>query len=758
MILPFLVPAAAAAALAYLLSPLVARLAEAVGAMDRPGARKLHTTPIPRLGGLSVLVAVGVVWFAQSLVFEQWSLPREIAIGLGLGLLPIVVISLIDDIRSVRPAMKLLAHVGGAVFAVSWGISLGADVHLFGATIPLGWVAAPLSVIWIVGVTNAFNLIDGLDGLSSGLALIAACSLAAVFLLVGQPAMVAATLVLAGALAGFLPYNLHPARMFLGDTGSAAVGFSLAALALKGGSTLSSGFAVLIPVFILGLPITDTLVAVVRRGLRRLEHHRGGLFVADRNHIHHRLLALGVDHKKAVLILSGTGLLCTSAAFASLLLSVREAALFTAALLLAGLVGIHRLGYREFAFIRRGVFLKVLDAPVVNRSMFAVFADVAVVLVAAYIAVSLKTDSWSLTVSGSLAMALASLFAPLTVLLFWLSGLYRGSWRFTGIHDFARGSAVAALVAPLGLIGHAVLALNRFPVSLFLIYGVVSLVLVMASRAAYAVLVDLQQHASMQGVSALLYGAGERGVASAQQLYRDHTIGLRPIGFVDDDPTKLGTRVSGLPIVGSIRDLEHTLNRQGAKAILITTSHLRPDRLERVSKICRRTGAGLFRARPPVERITDTPGLLAVDSRPAPWLSTPMEPSLPEYQSADAGPELDAGSTPPTLAYSNLRCPAYNSSKVYRSRSKGPEWIRKFLTEKRPYRCRQCDWRGWIDEINGFELVLPGQSALEPPNLRVIDQLLRPHRTVQRPLASSHPSAPRGVVSTVPPQGSWTVV
>ena len=124
-------------------------------------------------------------------------------------------------------------------------------------------------------------------------------------------------LVLAGALAGFLPYNTHPARLFLGDTGSTAIGFCLATFALRGGSTLSSGFAALLPVFMLGLPIADTFIAIMRRTLGRLENHTGGMLVPDSNHIHHRLLALGIDHGRAVLILYGAGLVLAGAAFLS---------------------------------------------------------------------------------------------------------------------------------------------------------------------------------------------------------------------------------------------------------------------------------------------------------------------------------------------------------------------------------------------------------------------------------------------------------
>ena len=333
----FILPALVAAALAFGLTPLVARLAVRVGAMDIPDARKVHDRPIPRLGGLAVVASIALVFGgAQWLPAGHWELPLHLATGLGLGVLPILLVSICDDIRSVGARQKLMAHTLGAVIAVALGISLGPVVHLFGVPIEIGWMAWPLSVLWIVGVTNAFNLIDGLDGLSAGLALIAAASMAAVFAIVGQSNMAGVSMVLAGALLGFLPYNLHPARLFMGDTGATAIGFCLAAFALRGGSTLSSGFAALLPVLILGLPIADTLIAMVRRTLHRMEHHTGGMFQADRDHIHHRLLALGVDYGRAVLLLHAAGLIFAGAALFSIFLNAREAALMVTALLRGG--------------------------------------------------------------------------------------------------------------------------------------------------------------------------------------------------------------------------------------------------------------------------------------------------------------------------------------------------------------------------------------------------------------------------------------
>ena len=206
--LSFLGPPLVAALLAYGLAPLAGRLAVRIGAVDHPGPRKVHDHPIPRLGGLSVLLAIGLTWAMRGALWGPSSLPPELLFGLVVGLVPVVAVSIADDIRSLNPGLKLLGHLFGALIAVGSGISLGSEVTLLGVGIPIGMLAVPLSVAWIVGLTNAFNLIDGLDGLSSGLALIASATLGAVFLMMDQPGLAASTLVLAGALSGFLPYNL----------------------------------------------------------------------------------------------------------------------------------------------------------------------------------------------------------------------------------------------------------------------------------------------------------------------------------------------------------------------------------------------------------------------------------------------------------------------------------------------------------------------------------------------------------------------
>ena len=687
----FTLPGLAAAILASALTPLVARLAVHIGAIDTPGDRSVHTTPVPRLGGLAVVTSIALAFFlAPWLSAGRWYLPPYLAAGVGLGVLPVLLVSIADDIRSVRARYKMLAHLVGASIAVSLGISLAPVVHLFGSPIEIGWIAAPLSVLWIAGVTNAFNIIDGLDGLSTGLALISALSMAAVFALVGQPGMAGVSLVLAGGLSGFLPYNTHPARLFLGDTGATAIGFCLATFSLRGGSTLSSGFAALLPFFILGLPIADTLIAMVRRTLYRMEHKEGGgLFTADRNHIHHRLLALGVGHGKAVLILYGAGLALAGAALVSVFLNARDAAFMVIAVVMAGLVGVHRLGYDEFAFIRRGTVLRVYEMPAVKRGLFVVFVDLILAFVSTYLALGLKTDVWNVAALSLPLLEVATTLAPITVVAFSLGGMYRGGWRVAGLQDLTKVVVSVAIATTAGAIAIGLFSTNTYTVSLFVVYGVVNLVVTASLRASYVILENSKLRSSRDGLPVLIYGAGRCGVAAVRELFQNKTSGLRPVGFIDDDIGKRGRFISGLPVIGSVAEIDDAFRRTSAEAVLIATDRIPPERIDSAAEACRTAGANLFRMDVTVQRIRD-----AAD---APTISRPgvlLPPGGPVRVAAvrfDIVAAASVGSQP---------CPSCRVGMANRSKARNTyERFWRERTYKRLFRCGKCGWRGWMTPL-----------------------------------------------------------
>ncbi|MDK2926869.1 MAG: UDP-GlcNAc:undecaprenyl-phosphate/decaprenyl-phosphate GlcNAc-phosphate transferase [Bacillota bacterium] len=294
-----------AALVAYLATPAVRRLAVGTGALDKPdsgpGARHIHTRPTPRLGGLAIFAGftaaagVGVFW-AHLVAWPQ-------LVSLWLGAFLVAAVGVVDDYVNLPAKVKLAGQVLAAcvfVFfgnSVEWVTNPWAAGPFPGMTYIGGW-GILLTILWLVGVTNTLNLIDGLDGLAAGVASIASVTLLLVALQEGQPYVVVVTAALAGAALGFLPYNFHPAQIFMGDTGSMFLGFTLAGIAVQGTLKSATTIALAVPLLALGLPILDTTLAIVRRFV-----HGRPIFQADRGHLHHRLLALGLSQRQAVLIL-----------------------------------------------------------------------------------------------------------------------------------------------------------------------------------------------------------------------------------------------------------------------------------------------------------------------------------------------------------------------------------------------------------------------------------------------------------------------
>jgi UDP-GlcNAc:undecaprenyl-phosphate GlcNAc-1-phosphate transferase len=762
----FLIPVLAAVLTSYFLSPLVAMIALRIGAVDRPGPRKIHQSPVTRLGGLAVLAgilsaSIAMIWLPD---FGNSRLPRELWLGVGLGLIPIVVVSLADDIRGLRAHTKFIAHVVGAVVAVSFGISLGEEVHFFGVTMSIGVLALPISVLWIVGVTNAFNIVDGLDGLAAGLGLISSISLAATFMLVGLPGMAAAAVVIAGSLVGFLPYNIFPARMFLGDTGATAVGFCLAALALRSGSTVSAGFAVLIPVFALGLPIAETLISVVRRILKRFEEKSGGgVFNADRNHIHHRLLALGIDHRRAVFILYGAGLLLASGALMSMFMTARDAALVALALLLGACTGVAKLGYDEFAVIRNGVVLRLYEAPVVKRSMFVVFVDLLLVALGVYCAVALKTDDWWLATFDATTFSMIAVLAPITVVVFSFTNVYRSSWRIADAHDFLRMSGGVLLASTIGMAAHAFLTVENTvsSVALFSIYGLVSLALVTLSRGSFQILVAMRRRGSTSGAEALIYGAGRRGAAAFQELTSNPNSRLRPVAFIDDDPDKAGKLVSGVPVVGSLSTMHGALRHFAPRAVIVSSAKISGQRLAEARALCQRQGLTFLKMQ------INFDGVDAAEAQPLAasaatsasgsgrfepsWRTMHAATTASPYLLSNGAPDKSAavaelraihvqpGSERKSRTKAMFRCQRCGAFTLYRSHTRTVlERARKKLSNKRVYRCETCGWHTWNDSSEIMELSVGQPPANMPPSelepmLESIDGLLYKNRSSPAP-------------------------
>lgn len=274
-----------------ILTPLVKRLAYRVGAVDRPNYRKVHARIMPRLGGLAIYLSFIVTYLIYR---PDGDFDKALLIGATI----IIITGVLDDMLEITAKAKMLGQLAAAVVIVVYGEIQIEFINLpFGGELEFGYFAIPLTIIWIVGITNAVNLIDGLDGLAAGVSTIALITLSAMAILMGNPFVATATAILAASTLGFLVFNFYPARIFMGDTGALFLGFMISVFALLGFKGVTM-FALIIPVIMLGVPVSDTFFAIVRR-LREKQP----LSAADKSHLHHCLLNVGFTHRQTVLII-----------------------------------------------------------------------------------------------------------------------------------------------------------------------------------------------------------------------------------------------------------------------------------------------------------------------------------------------------------------------------------------------------------------------------------------------------------------------
>ena len=291
LVLAFLI----AIVVSFATTPLVKRMAYKVGAIDVPkDDRRMHKTPIPRLGGLAIFIAFlfSVLLFAD--IDRQFQ-------GILLGAIMIVILGVMDDIITLKALPKFLVQIAAAGIAVYHGcvIQFVSNPNVFSdySYVNLGWVAVPLTIIWIVAITNAVNFIDGLDGLAVGVSAISTASLLVIALMVGEWAICIILAALLGSCLGFIPYNMNPAKIFMGDTGATFLGFVLACLSVQGLFKFYAVISFAVPFLVLGVPIFDICFAFLRRILKGQNPMK-----ADRGHVHHRLIDMGFNQKQAVAI------------------------------------------------------------------------------------------------------------------------------------------------------------------------------------------------------------------------------------------------------------------------------------------------------------------------------------------------------------------------------------------------------------------------------------------------------------------------
>jgi UDP-GlcNAc:undecaprenyl-phosphate/decaprenyl-phosphate GlcNAc-1-phosphate transferase len=278
-----------AVAVAYFATPHIKELAIKAGAMDAPDERKVHKEPIPRMGGLAIYLA------AVAAIFISMKMNHQV-LGIILGGTVMLAVGVIDDIKQLSAKVKLMGQIIAALVLLAFDVRIEWLTNPFGSMVYLGYLSIPITILWVVAVTNTVNLIDGLDGLAAGVSSIASITILIVALQQNLWIVAILTAAIAGSAVGFLFHNFNPAKIFMGDTGSLFLGYMLSAVSIMGAVKGAATIALVVPIVALGLPIMDTTFAILRRYLNGVP-----IFRPDKGHLHHRLLAMGLTQKQVVL-------------------------------------------------------------------------------------------------------------------------------------------------------------------------------------------------------------------------------------------------------------------------------------------------------------------------------------------------------------------------------------------------------------------------------------------------------------------------
>jgi UDP-GlcNAc:undecaprenyl-phosphate GlcNAc-1-phosphate transferase len=570
-----------------------------LGFMARPREDRWHKRPIALLGG----VAIGGSLLVATLVFGG---SRQMAVLLASAGI-IFTMGLVDDIWSLKPATKLVIEVGVASLFLYFGYRLN-----WFHSVTIDWV---VTLVWIVGMTNAFNLLDNMDGLCAGIAVVAGVAFLAGALPVvaGSPAYfeVRYLAALLGAVSGFLVYNVHPASIFMGDSGALLIGLSLAGLTLMLGASMTGGrnvlSAVAVPVLVLLIPIFDTTLVTISRMLSARPTSAGG-----RDHSSHRLVAIGLSERSAVMLL--WLLAATGGAIGIALQRSETWWSIVAALFLIGMTmfAIYLGGIRVYensdrAALERGGLTPIVVDFVYKRRVAEVLLDCILVTLAYYAAFRLKFDFIEFAANFVAFQRSLPVVVAVQLTAFFAVGVYQGVWRHFSASDAVTvvKGAIAGTVASELIILY-LFRLQDFSRTVFVIYGIVLVLTIMGSRASFRVIGEALHRRRQSGRRVVVYGAGDGGAMAVRELLNDAGDQVRILGFVDDDPLKRRNRVRGYPVLGSFEKFAELAASGAVDAVVLSIRTIHVSRLEALEALCYAHSIQLSRLRVTLEPLSQS--------------------------------------------------------------------------------------------------------------------------------------------------------
>ncbi|MEW5982068.1 MAG: hypothetical protein AB1806_06820 [Acidobacteriota bacterium] len=570
---------------------LVRRVALSHGAVVPARAERWHRQPTPTFGGIAIAtgtlgVTVGLVLWYQS----DAAVPTALLVAAAAAVM--FVVGLIDDQLPLMPLAKLLAALATGAFLL-FGLAAASHVNL-------NWWATVLAVIWFAGIVHAFNLLDNMDGLAGGVALISGLCLALVYSGDLPALLMAVLMAYAGGVAGFLVWNVRPARLFMGDCGSLLLGAVVAgtSLALLHRPAASFGLDGLILCLILVVPLFDTSFVLVLRRLAGRPASRGGT-----DHLSHRLVSVGLSERSAVsalyvLALAGGG--CAYAVRAGGVSSAPLGVLFVTGVLLLGiyLARVPAYAGEDFRALQKSTYAPFLKDITFRWHALEMLLDVILISVVYYLSYRLRFEDERLEVfifsfTNSLPVVLGCKLVALHV-----SGAYSPMWGtfsvrdlFTIVRGVLMGSVASVLAAAY------LYRFERFSRGVFIIDAALLILVLVAARGSFRVLGEAVLSRSARGRRVLIYGAGSGGQLLVREMQANAEWAMRPVAFLDDDPVKLGRRLLGVPVKGGSEGIEDLIRRHRVEEVVLSTSKIHPDKERLVRDTCSRLGLRVRRFR-----------------------------------------------------------------------------------------------------------------------------------------------------------------
>ncbi|MBN3039025.1 MAG: hypothetical protein JW869_06390 [Candidatus Omnitrophica bacterium] len=579
----YLLPFVISLLFSLLLTRIAIGIAYKFGFVAKPNERRWHKNPTALLGGVGIYLA----FLITLLIFAQIDFT---IFGLLLGVSVIFLVGLADDVFHIKPQLKLIGQILVSCIILAFGITF--------KVIATEWIAVPLTIFWIVGITNAFNLLDNMDGLSCGIAFIAAGFLFACSLLQGMHVVAILSAILAGACLGFLRYNFHPAKIFMGDCGSQFLGATIAAIAAIGTTGHISNVAVTlaVPVLILGVPIFDTTFVTLMRKLSGKPVSQGG-----KDHTSHRLVFLGLSERRTVLLLYLLSILFGLIALLYARMNIIVVSILAAlAVIILFFFGIFLGETKTYSDKEREMLEKEAareDRTILNTIFLHKRRIVEVVIDLVLICISYFT-AWLLRFDGKVSetnLILIKNSLPWLVAFrlccFYYFGLYQGIWRYISVKDLL--SIFKAVTASSVLIVLFLTFFFRFEDYsrvVFIIDWVLIVFLASGTRILIRVLRESFISLKPGEKRVLIFGAGDAGEMVLREIRFNKNLNYRPIGFIDDNTKKVGRRIHGVPVLGTRKELTRLVREKGAEEVIVAIPSATKEVLEEIIRECQSCG------------------------------------------------------------------------------------------------------------------------------------------------------------------------